>query len=118
MYADKITNSMQRTMDETARRRKIQTAFNEENGITPKTIQKEIRKGVEEMIRTHKITADAVRMDMTELEKAEKIAELEKEMHVVAEALEFEEAARLRDQIQDLQGGGSKKKKGKSRRRR
>lgn len=118
MYADKITNSMQRTMDETSRRRKIQTAFNEENGITPKTIQKEIRKGVEEMIRTHKITADAVRMDMTELEKAEKIAELEKEMHVVAEALEFEEAARLRDQIQDLQGGGSKKKKGKSRRRR
>ncbi|MDP6959797.1 MAG: helicase-related protein, partial [Planctomycetota bacterium] len=118
MYADKITDSMQRTMDETSRRRKMQIEFNEKNGITPKTIQKEIRKGVEELIRAHKITADAVRMDMTALEKAEKIAELEKEMHVVAEALEFEEAARLRDQIRELQEGGSKKKKGKSRRRR
>ena len=72
------------------------------------------------MIRAHKITADAVRMDMTQLERSEKIAELEKEMHVAAEALEFEEAARLRDRIGELQGKGSSsgKKKKKQRRRR
>jgi excinuclease ABC subunit B len=120
LYADRVTGSMRRAMDETDRRRKLQLAFNEENGITPTTIRKAIRKGVEELIRAKKITADVVRMDMTRLERGEKVFELEKEMHVAAEALEFEEAARLRDRIRELQGEGSapSKKKRKSRRRR
>ncbi|MBI2901057.1 MAG: excinuclease ABC subunit UvrB [Planctomycetes bacterium] len=102
LYADRVTESMARAMAETARRRKIQLEYNEKHGITPKTIQKAIRKGVEEIIRAHKVAAKAVHMDEEGLDRAEAIAELEREMMEAAEKLEFERAAELRDRIRAI----------------
>ncbi|MBI2900317.1 MAG: UvrB/UvrC motif-containing protein, partial [Planctomycetes bacterium] len=106
LYADKTTESMARAIAETLRRRKIQLEYNEKNGITPQTIRKEIRRGVEEIIRAHKIAAEAVRMDESSLERAEAVAEMEREMHEAAEKLEFERAAELRDRILEMKGKG------------
>ena len=106
MYADKITDSMQRAMDETARRRAIQEAYNEEHGIEPKTIIKEIR----DLISISK-TADkdetVVQLaksyeDLSRQEKADLLMKLEREMKDAAKALDFETAATLRDTILEL----------------
>ncbi|KAF1298605.1 excinuclease ABC subunit B [Enterococcus sp. JM4C] len=105
MYADKMTDSMQRAMDETSRRRQIQEAYNQEHGIVPKTIIKEIR----ELISITKASDDAkdekVTVSYNELSKAEKetlLLKLEKEMKDAAKALDFETAATLRDTILEL----------------
>ncbi len=104
LYADGVTDSMRRAMEETGRRRVRQVEFNRANGITPQTIEKEIRRGVEEVIRARRIASAAVRLDEGELDRAEALAELEKEMHEAAERLEFERAGQLRDMIRRLTG--------------
>ena len=102
LYADKVTPSMQRAMDETDRRRSLQLAYNEEHGITPETIVKEIRSSLERLVNAHKVAAEAIHASEAQLNRAELIVMLEKEMLEAAEGLEFEKAARLRDRIQEL----------------
>ena len=105
MYADKITESMQQTIDETERRRSIQDAYNQEHGIVPKTIIKGVREileisktAEEDTLRGHK------KRKLTEQERAAEIAKLEKEMREASKMLEFEYAAVLRDRIIELRG--------------
>ncbi len=102
LYADKVTPSMRRAMDETDRRRKLQLQYNQEHGITPETIKKEIRSSLEKTVSAHKIEADAIRASEDQLDQAELITMLEKEMLESAEALDFERAAKLRDRIQEI----------------
>ncbi|AMC92523.1 excinuclease ABC subunit B [Erysipelothrix larvae] len=97
MYADRITDSMQYTLDETKRRREIQHAYNVEHGITPTTVKKEIRdviSGKETQDLTKKIRTNKVK---SRKEVEEVIARLEKEMREAAALLDFERAAQLRD---------------------
>ena len=104
LYADKITDSMQKALDETKRRRDIQQAYNEEHNITPETIVKNIRAGIESDAAAHRDANAAVgRTDEAVYVTEEYIAELESEMMAAAEALEFERAATLRDRITQLQ---------------
>ncbi|WP_159722930.1 excinuclease ABC subunit UvrB [Enterococcus sp. CSURQ0835] len=104
MYADKITDSMQKAMDETARRREIQQQYNKEHGITPKTIIKEVR----DLIAITKVAEETATYDLSsydELSKEERlqlIAKLEDEMREAAKTLDFETAATLRDTILEL----------------
>jgi excinuclease ABC subunit B len=109
LYADKVTNSMQRAIDETARRRALQLAYNAEHGITPETIRKAIRRGIEEEIQAKAVARAAVGRDEATYATEEYLAELEAEMLKAAEDLEFERAAALRDRILSLKsqsGGG------------
>jgi excinuclease ABC subunit B len=104
LYADKVTNSMQRAIDETNRRRAIQEAYNKEHGITPETIQKNIRDGIESEVAAHRQANEAVGRDKEEQYITEEyIRELEAEMMEAAEQLEFERAAAIRDRITQLQ---------------
>ncbi len=102
LYADKITDSMKKAIDETDRRRKIQIQYNEEHNITPETIRKEIRKGLSEQIKARQIARKAVQFDDSEYDKVEAVAEIEKDMFAAAEALDFERAAFLRDKLREL----------------
>jgi len=103
LYADKVTNSMQRAIDETDRRRKLQTAYNEEHGITPETIKKAIRRGIEDEIEARQVVKKAAGIDSeTQYVSQEFLNELELEMMAAAESLEFERAAQLRDRIVQL----------------
>lgn len=114
MYADRVTDSMRRAIDETERRRAIQEAYNQAHGITPKTIQKAVRdvisvtRAVPEDERTW--NKDPESMSDAELSKLSK--ELEKKMRQAAAELNFEEAARLRDRrgevLNMLSGSGGK----------
>ena len=105
MYADTITPSMRRAMDETERRREKQDAFNKAHGIVPKTVIKSVRDlleiGVSESSETER---KGEVKSLTKQQKAERIAKLEKEMKEAAKMLEFELAAALRDQIIELRG--------------
>ncbi len=104
MYADVITDSMDKAISETNRRRKIQQQYNEEHGITPQTIKKAVRdlisisKAADE--KTEALTKDAESMSEKELKAL--IAKLTKKMHSAAADLNFEAAAALRDEIVDL----------------
>ncbi|CAJ1226635.1 UvrABC system protein B [Levilactobacillus zymae] len=107
MYADSVTESMQAAIDETARRRKIQMAYNEKHGITPKTIIKPIR----DLIAVTKKSDDSgesddfVANDFEDMDKDDQeklIARLEDEMRAAAKKLDFEQAASLRDTIMDM----------------
>ncbi len=105
MYADKTTDSMAKAIDETARRREIQDAFNKEHGIVPQTIKKEIRDAIHGL-ETKEACSQVVRKGKkaTKKEKKVLIADLEKEMKEAAKALDFERAMELRDLIIELRG--------------
>jgi excinuclease ABC subunit B len=102
LYADTMTPSMQRAIDETDRRRKLQLEYNQKHGIKPETVVKEIRSSLERIVGAYRVAAEAVSLSEQQLDRTELIASLEKEMLEAAEALEFERAARLRDRIADL----------------
>ena len=100
LYADAVTGSMQRAIEETRRRRKMQEAYNRRHGITPETIRKEIRAGIEAEAAAHVRSNAAVgRADEARYITEEYLSELEAEMLAAADALEFERAAALRDRI-------------------
>ncbi|MDT2552875.1 excinuclease ABC subunit UvrB [Lactococcus petauri] len=103
MYGDNITQSMQRAMDETSRRRKIQMAYNEKHGIVPQTIKKEIRDLISITKRTESGEVEEVSAEaMTKKERKALLKKLEKEMAEAAGALDFESAAQLRDMILEI----------------
>ena len=104
MYADAITESMQKAIDETKRRREIQMKYNEEHGITPKTIQKSVRDLIS---ISKKVAAEELRMEkepesMSKKELEKLTADLTKQMKKAAAELNFEAAAELRDKLIDL----------------
>ena len=104
MYADTITDSMRAALDETQRRREVQMAYNEEHGITPKSIQKAVRDLI---AVSKKVAASEVQMEkdpesMSEKELEKLIKELEKQMKKAAADLNFEAAAELRDKLIEL----------------
>ena len=105
MYADTVTPSMRRAIDETQRRREKQHAFNEEHGIVPKTVIKSVRNLLD-LSQDEEDPSDrrGEVKSMTKAQKMERIAKLEKEMKEAAKMLEFELAAALRDQIIELRG--------------
>ena len=100
MYADEVTDSMQKAIQETYRRREIQQRYNTEHGITPQTIQKEIRDVLEISVADKKTGKGGKKMSRKETEAA--IAKLTAEMREAARLLEFEHAAYLRDKIARL----------------
>ena len=122
MYADTITDSMREAMDATNRRRKIQMKFNEEHGITPKTIIKPIRqaisatKKVDEKDKKTDSFADLNFDELTKKQKQNMIDSLKAQMQEAAKKLDFEEAANLRDAMMELQKSVKKpiKRKGKT----
>ncbi len=103
MYADEVTGSMERAINETYRRREKQMKFNEENGIVPKTIKKDVRE-ILEISSKDNVQERVAKKRLSEREKNELIDRLTKEMQAAARLLEFEHAAYLRDQIQKLKG--------------
>ncbi len=104
LYADEMTGSMERALEETARRRRIQLEYNERHGITPETIKKAIKEFMPELGREKRTKAKrSERLSLKEL--ADLIKELEAEMFAAAKRLEFERAAKLRDEIQELRKG-------------
>ncbi|MBR4127795.1 MAG: UvrB/UvrC motif-containing protein, partial [Alphaproteobacteria bacterium] len=107
LYADKITGSMKRALDETARRREKQQRFNLEHNIKPKTIQREVADILQELCEKEGIDKlpDDKEKDLFASEKKMKdaIAKLERQMRKAAQDLEFEQAARLRDEIRRLE---------------
>ena len=100
LYADKMTGSMQRAIEETSRRREIQENFNEEHGIIPMTIRKDVR----DVIRATEVVEKEAKYDkkMSRKDKEKLMAKLEKEMKEAAKALDFETAATLRDAMLEL----------------
>lgn len=104
MYADRMTDSMQRAIDETARRRAIQMAYNEEHGIIPQTIKKDIRDliSISRAVEAKATEAETNYESMTRSERQEAIKQLQKNMQEAAELLDFELAAQLRDLILEL----------------
>ena len=99
MYADSVTPSMERAISETYRRRSIQNEYNEKNGITPKTITKDVRDIIE--IGT-KAPSEKSYKKMSRIEREAEIKRLTLEMKQAAKILEFEHAAQLRDRIEKL----------------
>jgi excinuclease ABC subunit B len=102
LYADTVTESMQKAIDETSRRRKIQFEYNREHNITPETIRKEIRSGLTLELKARQAAREAVRFEPDEFEKVELASTIEKEMLEAAAALDFERAAFLRDKLKEL----------------
>lgn len=101
MYADTITNSMDRAIKETERRREIQTNYNKEHNIVPKTIKKEVRKVIE-AVELEEVKPSKFNKKEKVLDKNKLIKEYEKEMKEAAKNLQFERAAELRDIIKEL----------------
>lgn len=110
MYADKITDSMQKAIDETTRRRTIQAAYNEEHGITPITIQKKIRDVIRATVDSEEaeeyVSKATSGKKLKKEDRMKLIALLESEMKAAAKALDFEKAAELRDTVLELKAEG------------
>jgi len=102
LYADVVTESMQKAIDETNRRRKIQLEYNKKHNITPETIKKEIRKSLSERIKARNTAREAVSFADHEYDKVELANQIEQEMLEAAKTLDFERAAFLRDQLREL----------------
>ncbi len=118
LYADRITDSMKRAMDETERRRTVQQAYNKEHGVTPKTIVKPVVPLIEttlvaESRASYGEASDGMKKKLTKKQKESLIRTLLAQMQTASRALEFERAAELRDMIIELEGSlPGKKKKG------
>lgn len=110
MYADRITDSMQKAMDETTRRRTIQAAYNEEHGITPITIQKKIRDVIRATVASEEaeeyVSKATAGKKLKKEDRLKLITLLESEMKEAAKALDFERAAELRDTVLELKAEG------------
>lgn len=109
MYADKMTDSMKYAIEETERRRKIQQAYNEEHGITPKTINKKIHDVISATVETdeeNEKEQKVVPKKLTKKEREKTIANIEKEMKKAAKDLDFEKATELRDMLFELKAEG------------
>jgi excinuclease ABC subunit B len=104
LYADKVTDSMQKAIDETLRRRELQLAYNAQHGITPETVRSAIGSGIEEEIAAHKFAQEAAGQTADNYVTEEYLEELHGEMLTAAASLEFERAAQLRDRIAELRG--------------
>lgn len=102
MYADKITPAMHQAIEETNRRREIQIKYNRDNNITPTQIIKAIRRGIAQELQASRIVREAIGENEDTFERDELINIIEREMFEAAEKLEFEQAAKLRDQINKL----------------
>ena len=103
LYADEVTQSMQKAIEETERRRKIQVKHNKQNNITPQTIRKGIRKSIGEEVTSKKVVREIVKEEEAEYITQEYLRELEEEMLQAAHELNFEKAAEIRDRITKLQ---------------
>ena len=99
LYADNITDSMRNMMERTSERRAKQLEFNKAHGITPKTVKRNVQASLREQEKAAETVAMAVSENLQEYDVLETMRQLEQEMHEAAEALEFERAAMLRDQI-------------------
>ncbi len=103
MYADTITGSMKRAIAESNRRRSLQLEFNRKNRITPRSISKAIREGIETLQKADEFVFELTGQARDEFEMKKYISELEYEMELAARNLQFEQAARIRDQIRALE---------------
>ena len=104
LYADKVTESMQRAIGETNRRRDVQLAYNAEHGITPISVKSAIKNVIEDEIEAHQLAQEAAGNADGDYVTAEYLEELQKEMLEAAQNLEFERAAALRDKLAELKG--------------
>jgi excinuclease ABC subunit B len=104
LYADSVTPAMKKAMDETARRRQLQMRFNAEHGITPQTVQKAIRTGIESEMKARRTAREAIHESQQQFDQGELIRLLEEEMLEAAKNLEFERAAQLRDKLNEIKG--------------
>lgn len=111
MYADSITQSMKEAMNESKRRRKIQLEYNQQYKITPRSIQKAIREGIEIYLKEEDELNRRLDWNEKELEIHDVILHLEKEMFIAAKNLQFEKAAQLRDKVNELKGLQNEKNK-------
>ena len=102
MYADTVTGSMLRAIEETERRRQRQVEFNKKNNITPRSIEKAVRDGIERVKEAKAVTLGAAGQNEDEYECETLVAELQREMELCGRNLQFERAAELRDQIRAL----------------
>jgi excinuclease ABC subunit B len=104
LYADRVTDSMRRAIDETKRRRELQLAYNAEHCITPETVRTAISFGIEEAIKAHEMTQEAAGLPGEDFDREEVIEDLHRRMLEEAAKQNYEEAARLRDEMLKLQG--------------
>ncbi|MCP4378640.1 MAG: excinuclease ABC subunit UvrB, partial [bacterium] len=102
MYGDRVSEAMQKAIDETDRRRTVQKAYNAEHNITPETIRKAISVTLTEEAQAREVARQAIHASENEYDRVELIGELEREMLRAAEDLDFERAASLRDEIAEL----------------
>jgi len=102
MYADTLTGSIKKAISESGRRRKIQLEFNKDHKITPRSIQKAIKEGIEDLAHADEFVRDLTGQAKDEFELNSFIAELEYEMELAARNLQFEKAATIRDKIKEL----------------
>ena len=110
MYADNITESMHKAIDETMRRREIQKQYNTEHNIIPHSVKKDISVGLRAIIPEKE---EATKLDLKRIPKEELpslVKELQSQMQLAAANLDFEKAAMLRDQITEIQGENSQRK--------
>ena len=104
LYADQVTPSMQKAIDETFRRRKIQNGYNKKHGIKPKTVKKSLRKGLAEIYGLNSSLSEKhSSAPRSQKEMSQRISELKKQMKTAAQEMDFEKAAQLRDQIKKLE---------------
>jgi len=108
MYADNITGSMKKAISESNRRRTVQLEFNRKNKISPRSIQKAIRQGIEDLAGAEELVVNLTGQDKDDYEINKYISQLQYEMELAARNLQFEKAAGLRDKITELKGRFSK----------
>jgi excinuclease ABC subunit B len=115
MYADKVTPSMKVTIGECDRRRKIQLKFNKEHNISPRSIEKAIHQGIEELDEAEELVWETAGQNEEEYALSSMVSDLERQMELAARNLEFEKAALIRDKIQEFKEPGANVRQGKGR---